>query len=156
MRDFLFCSALSSLVLAMAALQQALGSLSEERDRKTARKGKGDAKGSGRTATQSNDASLVQGLARLTLTQQPMLRAAFDANSVTFLISPEETKQKLADLVTQWFQQLQEHKDQKGHLPFDARARYFVSSFCARLSWTPNQRRRMALTLLGPFLKRLA
>ena len=44
---------------------------------------------------------------------------AFDTNSVTFLISPQKTKQKLADLVTQWFQQLQEHKDQKGYLPFD-------------------------------------
>jgi hypothetical protein len=48
-----------------------------------------------------------------------MLRTAFDANSITFLLQPEETKTQLNDLVTTWFADLQEHKDTPGYQPFN-------------------------------------
>lgn len=117
---------------AMAALQQAMAAMNNERAAKTQRTGKGKSKGSnqpesnaaapqgngGASSSTAVDTTLVQGLARLTLQQQPMLRAAFDANSVTFLIQPEEVKTQLSDLVSTWFNDLQQHKDTKGYLPF--------------------------------------
>ena len=116
----------------MAALQQAMAAMNNERAAKTHRTGKGKSKGSngpqsnaaapqgsgGASSATAEDTTLVQGLARLTLQQQPMLRAAFDANSVTFLIQPEDVKTQLNDLVSTWFNDLQQNKDTKGYVPF--------------------------------------
>ena len=115
---------------AMAALQQALAAVNNERAAKTQRTGKGKSKGTPNAApaTQPSqpaaasatpDNTLVQNLARLTLQQQPMLRTAFDANSITFLIQPEEMKTQLNDLVTTWFTDLQANKDTAGYQPFN-------------------------------------
>ena len=114
---------------AMAALQQAMAVINQERAAKAQRTGKGKSKGPPHTAPAQPsqaaaaatppDNTLVQNLARLTLQQQPMLRTAFDANSITFLLQPEETKTQLNDLVTTWLADLQGHKDTPGYQPFN-------------------------------------
>ena len=106
----------------MANLQQAMSAMKNERAPKAARTTKGkDGKGQARPQSATNsqastagttDTTLIHGLARLTLQQQPQLRAAFDANSITFLIQPEETKNELNDLVTTWFNDLQGQQGQ--------------------------------------------
>ena len=110
----------------MAALQQAMAAINQERAAKAQHTGNGKSKGPPHTAPAQPsqaaaaatppDNTLVQNLARQ---QQPMLRTAFDANSIAFLLQPEETKTQLNDLVTSWFADLQEHKDTPGYLPFN-------------------------------------
>lgn len=130
-------------ISSMANLQQAMSAMKNERAPKAARTTKGkDGKGQARPQSATNsqastagttDTTLIHGLARLTLQQQPQLRAAFDANSITFLIQPEETKNELNELVTTWFNDLQDNKDKTNYQPFGCTKQVLVFQFMIQI-----------------------
>ena len=99
----------------MAALEAAMQLAKGERQSKQQRGGgKGPNKGQ---ASQSHDsaadAELLRETLRLTLQSQNMIRTAFDSSTIAVLISTEETKAELANLMAQWFEQLPKRTDQQ-------------------------------------------
>ena len=105
------------------ALQAALAISKGERPPKQSRNGNGQMKGGrgGKGNGQPSDSrqengaedSLLRDTLRLTLQSQSMLRTAFDASSLTILISKDEVKTQLSDLMNPWFENLPKRTEEQ-------------------------------------------
>lgn len=88
-----------------------------QRRAKQPRSGKGQGKGEEPAAASSGaaatDHGLLQDTLRLTLQAQGMLRTAHDASSVTILMSADDSKTALHQLITSWFELLPKRTEQQ-------------------------------------------